>query len=84
MGQARGRSDGADGVRVVAGDHLQRDALRREVRDRIGGVWPQPLSEQDEGSRPRIPREGLAVQRTLSMRQHDDSLPASGQHGGLC
>jgi hypothetical protein len=70
VGQAGPRRDRADGERAVPGDHLQRHALRREVRDGLGGVGSELLGEQDEGRRLQARRERLAVQRARGACQH--------------
>ena len=51
--------DRADGLRVVAGDDLDVDALRREVVQRVLRVRPDLLGQRHQGER-RIPRAGPA------------------------
>ena len=79
---ARARRDGADGVRAVPGDHLDRHALGREVGDGVGGVGSQLLGEHDEGHRAQANRERLAVQGAGGARQREDTPPAGGQVRG--
>ena len=47
-GTPTGGRDRADGARVVAGDHLERDALLGEVAQRVGGVVADPFGEDHE------------------------------------
>ena len=63
-GHADGGRDRADGARVVAGDHLERDALLGEVPQGVGGVLADPLGEHDEGAAAR--GRPAAARRRLS------------------
>ena len=95
VGQARPRRDGADGERAVPGDHLQRHALRREVRDGLGrrriaaarraGRRPPPAGPAGATRRPAGPaaRASTRTRRPLAARPgglRQLFLLAAGQH----
>ena len=69
-----------DRARVVARDHLQRDALLVEVGERLGRVGADLLGEHDERrparARPAAPRPSSAG---VAVRQHQRAAPAGGE-----
>ena len=68
-------------MRAVSGDHLQRDALCREVGERFRRVGPEPLGQDDERCRPQAGRKRVSPERAFGMRQHQDAVAARGQLG---
>ena len=65
--QAHLPGDRGGGVRVVAGDHPQRNALLAKIGDSVGRIRPDLLGEGDE--RNRLQHPGQPVSGYLRLRQ---------------
>jgi len=76
--QAHSPGDRGGGLRVVAGDHPQRNALLAKIGDGVGRIRPDLLGEGDERNRlkqPRQPVSGYLGLRQLLIAVSEDERP---------
>ena len=66
-----------DGAGVVTRDDLDRHALGREVGQRLGGVGPQRLVQDEEGDRLQAGRQLRARQQRLVWARRSVRLPSA-------
>jgi len=69
--------DGSDGLRIVAGDHLDGHPLLGEVAQGLGSIRPDLLGESDQRLRHQIGRQHRLIQRPGAAAGQQDH-PAAG------
>jgi hypothetical protein len=79
--------DGADGLRAVPRDHLDRDVLRREVGERTPCLGPQPLAQHEQRDRLNAPTVAEPFRdrqvRRVGPAKHEQPQPLRGARVGL-